>query len=148
MKQLFLLLAFFIGGVLDTSGQGWYSNTGNNSNRSSYSTTTTTNASLTIQNRSSYSLTVKIMKINSRGLYQTVYIGPESSRTVYFSKSDTFYTKTKASKNYETLYKKSGMFSIQCDKSGYSQATIEFFVSSGGGGTGQGISKAEFESDK
>ena len=146
MKQLFLLFAFVIGVVLDMNGQGWYSNTGNNSNKSSYSTTT--NASLTIQNRSSYSLTVKVMKTNGRGLYQTVYISPQSSRTVYFSKSDNFYTKTKASKNYETLYKKSGVFSIQCDKSGYSQATIEFFVSSGGGGTGQGISKSEFESDK
>lgn len=146
MKQLFLLFALVAGVVLDINGQEWYSNTSNKSNRSSYSTNT--NASLTIQNRSSYSLTVKIMKTNSRGLYQTVYISPQSSRTVYFSKSDTFYTKTKASKNYETLYKKSGMFSIQCDNSGYSQATIEFFVSSGGGGTGQGISKAEFESDK
>jgi hypothetical protein len=146
MKQFFLLFALVIGVALDTNGQEWYSNTGNNSNRSSYSTTT--NASLTIQNRSSYSLTVKIMKTNERGLYQTVYISPQSSRTVYFSKSDSFYTKTKASKNYETLYKKSGIFSIQCDKSGYSQATIEFFVSSGGGGTGQGISKAEFERDK
>ena len=145
MKQFFLLFALVIGVALDTNGQEWYSNTGNNSNRSSYSTTT--NASLTIQNRSSYSLTVKIMKTNERGLYQTVYISPQSSRTVYFSKSDSFYTKTKASKNYETLYKKSGIFSIQCDKSGYSQATIEFFVSSGGGGTGQGISKAEFERD-
>ena len=37
---------------------------------------------------------------------------------------------------------------IQCDETGYSQATLQFFVSPGSGGTGQSISKAEFESNK
>jgi len=145
MKKVILIFALVIGFVLNMNGQGWYSNSGNSS-RSSYKTSAT--ASLTIMNRSSYTLTVKIMKTGGRGLYQTVSISPKSSSTVSFYSSDTFFTKTKASKGLETLYKKSGVFSIQCDEEGYSQATLEFFVSSGGGGTGQGISKAEFESNK
>ena len=145
MKKVILIIALVIGFVLNMNGQGWYSNSGSSS-RSSYKTSAT--ASLTIMNRSSYTLTVKIMKTGGRGLYQTVSISPKSSSTVSFYSSDTFFTKTKASKGLETLYKKSGVFSIQCDEEGYSQATLEFFVSSGGGGTGQGISKAEFESNK
>jgi hypothetical protein len=145
MKKVILIFALVIGFVLNMNGQGWYSNSGNSSG-SSYKTSAT--ASLTIMNRSSYTLTVKIMKTGGRGLYQTVSISPKSSSTVSFYSSDTFFTKTKASKGLETFYKKSGVFSIQCDEEGYSQATLEFFVSSGGGGTGQGISKAEFESNK
>ena len=145
MKKVLFIFALVIGFVLNMNGQSWYSNSGNSS-RSTYQTSAT--ASLTIMNRSSYTLTVKIMKTGGRGLYQTVSISPKSSSTVSFYGSDTFFTKTKASKGLETLYKKSGMFSIQCDEEGYSQATLEFFVSSGGGGTGQGISKAEFESNK
>jgi len=143
-KYLFtLLLAILVS--LNGFSQGWYSD---NDNHSRTSTRSSANASLTIQNRSSYTLTVKIMRTGGRGLYQTLHISPKSSGYVSFSRSDTFYTKTKASKGLETLYKKTGLFSIQCDEAGYSQATLEFFVSSGHGGTGQGISKAEFESDK
>ena len=143
-KYLFtLLLAILVS--LNGFSQGWYSD---NDNHSRISTRSSANASLTIQNRSSYTLTVKIMRTGGRGLYQIISISPKSSGYVSFSKSDTFYTKTKASKGLETLYKKTGIFSIQCDETGYSQATLEFFVSSGHGGTGQGISKAEFESNK
>lgn len=145
MKKVLFVIAFVTGFVLNMNGQSWYSNFGNGS---SSPTTTSATATLTIMNRSSYTLTVKIMKTGGRGLYQTVSISPKSSSTVSFYRSDTFFTKTKASKGLETLYKKSGTFSIQCDEEGYSQATLEFFVSSGGGGTGQGISKAEFESNK
>lgn len=144
-KTFYVLLALFVALVQNANGQGWYSNSGNGSRSTS---TTSATATLTIMNRSSYTLTVKIMKAGGRGLYRTVSISPKSSSTVSFYSSDTFFTKTKASKGLETLYKKSGTFSIQCDEEGYSQATLEFFVSSGGGGTGQGISKAEFESNK
>ncbi len=145
MKKVLFVIAFVTGFVLNMNGQSWYSNSGNGS-RNSYQTSAT--ATLTIMNRSAYALTIKVMKTGGRGLYQTVSISPKSSSTVSFYSSDTFFTKTKASKGLETLYKKSGVFSIQCDEEGYSQATLEFFVSSGGGGTGQGISKAEFESNK
>lgn len=145
MKKVIFIIVLVIGFVLNVNGQSWYSNSGNSSSSSFKNSAT---ASLTIMNRSSYTLTVKIMKTGGRGLYQTVSISPKSSNIVSFYSSDTFFTKTKASKGLETLYKKSGMFSIQCDAEGYSQATLEFFVSSGSGGTGQGISKAEFESNK
>ena len=106
------------------------------------------NAKLTIVNRSEYSLTVKIMKTGGRGLYRTVYISPKSSSVVQFYSSDTFYTKTKATKDgilSDTLYRKTGVFTVQCDDEGYTEGTLEFYVSSSGGGSGQGISKAEFE---
>lgn len=144
-KVVFIMLALFVALVQNVNGQSWYSGSDNGSRSSN---TTSATATLTIMNRSSYSLIVKIMKTGGRGLYQTVSISPKSSSTVSFYRSDTFFTKTKATKGMETLYKKSGTFSIQCDEEGYSQATLEFFVSSGGGGTGQGISKAEFESNK
>lgn len=145
MKKYLLILILVVVTSLNGFSQGWYSD---NNNHSRTSNRSSVNASLTIQNRSSYALTVKIMRTGGRGLYQIISISPKSSRYVSFSKSDTFYTKTKASKGLETLYKKTGTFSIQCDETGYSQATLEFFVSSGHGGTGQGISKVEFESNK
>lgn len=145
MKKFLLTFVLVVATSLNGFSQGWYSD---NDNYLGVSAPSSTNASLTIQNRSSYTLTVKIMRTGGRGLYQTLSISPKSSGSVTFSRSDTFYTKTKASKGLETLYKKTSSFSIQCDETGYSQATLEFFVSSGHGGTGQGISKAEFESNK
>lgn len=145
MKKVIITFALVMGIALSMNGQGWpYSSSGGLGG--SYSTSAT--ATLTISNRSSYSLVVKIMKTGGRGLYKTVRIAPQSSSIVSFSRSDSFFTKTKASKGFETLYKKTGSFSIKCDDTGYSQSTLEFFVSSGGGGTGQGISKAEFEKDR
>ena len=58
------------------------------------------------------------------------------------------FTKTKAVKDGilgETLYRKGGTFTVQCDSEGYTEGTLEFYVSSGTGGSGQGISKSEFE---
>jgi hypothetical protein len=145
MKKVFLMIVLMLGCILSINGKSWKSNVGDKSETCFY--TTSAKASLTIQNRSSYSMIVKIMKTNGRGLYQIVTIGPQSSSTVYFSRSDTFFTKSKATKGMETIYKKTSPFTIQCDETGYSQATLQFFVSSGSGGTGQSISKAEFEKD-
>lgn len=145
MKKVILTFALVLGIALSMSGQTWPFSSSSGS-RSSYPSSAT--ATLTISNRSSYSLVVKIMRTGGRGLYQTVRIAPQSYSTVSFSRSDSFFTKTKASKGFETLYKKSGAFSVTCDDTGYSQSTLEFYVSSGGGGTGQGISKAEFEKDR
>ena len=146
MKKVYLSLVLILGCVLSINGKSLDSNVGDDSMISLY--TTSARASLTIQNRSSYTMTIKIMKTNGRGLYQFVTIGPQSSSTVYFSRSDTFFTKSKATKGMETIYKKTSPFTIQCDETGYSQATLQFFVSPGNGGTGQSISKAEFESNK
>ena len=145
MKKVFLMIVLMLGCILGINGKSWKSNVGDKSETCSY--TTSAKASLTIQNQSSYTMTIKIMKTNGRGLYQIVTIAPHSSSTVYFSRSDTFYTKSKATKGMETIYKKTSPFTIQCDETGYSQATLQFFVSSGSGGTGQSISKAEFEKD-
>ncbi len=144
IKNFLACVCLMVGFVANGYCQGWYSNNSNSGKQIQSSVT----ASLTIQNRSSYALTVKIMRTGGRGLYQTLTIAPNSSGYVSFSKSDSFYTKTKASKGLETLYKKSGSFSIQCDERGYSQATLQFYVSSGNGGSGQSISKSEFDSNK
>lgn len=72
-------------------------------------------ASLSISNKSEYTLTIKIMRNNGGGLYTTLTIPAKSSRTVYFSQSGSFYTKMKAEKGVETLYKQDSPFSIQCD---------------------------------
>lgn len=105
-------------------------------------------ASITIVNRSDYTLTVKVMRQNG-GLYQMVCLSPQSSRSVSFARSGSFYTKTKAEKSWSTtLYKKGGCFNVQCDETGYTTGTLEYFISSTGGGTmGKSISRSEFEQD-
>ena len=102
-------------------------------------------ASLNISNKSDYTLTVKLMRNNGGGLYTTVTIPARSSRTVYFSYSGSFYTKMKAEKGLETLYKQDSPFTIQCDSFGYTEASISYYVSSYGGSAGKSISRSEFE---
>lgn len=102
-------------------------------------------ASLTINNRSNYTLTVKVMRATG-GLYTTVTLTPHSSRSISFGSSGSFYCKTKAESWGETLYRKSGFFSVKCDSYGYTQGSLDFYVSSSGyGSSGSSISKAEFE---
>jgi len=102
-------------------------------------------ASLSISNRSEYTLTIKIMRNNGGGLYSTVSIPARSSRTVYFSNSGSFYTKLKAEKGLETIYKQDSPFSIQCDNYGYTEASMSYYISSTGGSAGKSISRSEFE---
>ena len=103
-------------------------------------------ARLTISNKSDYAITVKVMKAEG-GLYTTRTIGAHSSSTVSFSRTGMFYTKTKAQKGMETLYRQGSSFQMQCDNTGYTEGTLEFYVSGGYGASGQSISKAEFEKD-
>lgn len=107
-----------------------------------------TAATLEIVNRSAYTLTVKILRASGRGLYATVCISPNSSTVVYFSATDRFFTKTKAEKGWETLYRKGNEFSVRCDDYGYSQGRLQFYVSGGNGSAGQNISRSEFESNR
>lgn len=102
-------------------------------------------ASLSISNRSEYTLTIKIMRNNGGGLYSTVSIPARSSRTVYFSNSGSFYTKLKAEKGLETIYKQDSPFNIQCDNYGYTEASMSYYISSTGGSAGRSISRSEFE---
>lgn len=143
-----MMMILIAGFAQNVNGQGWFNGS---TGSSSYSSSKSTNASITIRNRSDYTLTVKVLRTGGRGLYRTLTISPNSSSIVTFSSSDNFYTKTMAVKSGflgETLYRKGGAFSIQCDSQGYTEGTLEFFVSSTGGGSmGQGISKSEFEKD-
>ena len=151
MKQFIILMLLVFGTSHCAIAQGWPSRSSGLSNSSGYSRSQTANATITIMNRSDYNLTVKIMKTGGRGLYRTVNISPKSSSTVSFSSTDSYYTKTKATKGGlipETLYRKTSAFSVQCDEKGYTEGTLEFYVSSGTGGSGQGISKSECESNK
>ena len=135
MKQLLIMMLFIAGTLQNVNAQGWVGGSYGTSNNSGYSRSNQAYATITIINRSDYSLTVKIMKTGGRGLYRTVNISAKSSSTVSFSSTDSYDTKT-------------GAFSVQCDESGYTEGTLEFYVSSGSGGSGQGISKSEFESNK
>ncbi|MGL5980121.1 MAG: hypothetical protein ACRCZY_04440 [Phocaeicola sp.] len=102
-------------------------------------------ASLTISNRSDYELTIKIMHL-SGSLYTTICIAPNSSGRVSFSNSGIYYVKSKAEKSFSsTLYKKDSPFQIQSNSNGYTVATIEYYISGGGGSAGATISKSEFE---
>ena len=102
-------------------------------------------ASLTFNNRSNYTLTIKVMHLGG-GLYRTVTVAPNSSTNVYFGNSGTFYCKTKAEKWGDTVYQKSSSFTVQNDSHGYTCGSMEFYVTSSKyGGGGSNISKAEFE---
>ena len=102
-------------------------------------------ASLSISNRSDYTLTIKVMRCNEGGLYTTVTIPARSSRIVYFSNSGSFYTKLKAENGWETLYKQDSPFSIQCDSNVYTESSMSYYISSYGGSAGKSISRSEFE---
>lgn len=101
-------------------------------------------ATVTIRNKSSYTITVKVMK-EQGGLHSQVVVEPQGSKLVSFPKSGNFYTKTKAEKGLETLYKMGNTFNVYCEEDGYTEGSLEFYVSSTGGASGQSISKAEFE---
>ena len=151
MKQYVIAFLLIFGMAQNVISKDWTGHSYGSVTTSNCSRSLSASASITIMNRSDYSLTVKIMKTGGRGLYRTVSISPHSSSVVSFSSSDSYYTKTKATKGGlipETLYRMSGAFSVRCDEFGYTEGTLEFYVSSGAGGSGQGISRSEFESDK
>jgi len=87
MKKILLALFLTFGVVISASAQSWNWDepalTGQHQQH---------DATLTIVNRSEYTLTVKVLRTNQRGLYQTLYISPRSSSVVHFSRSDSFYT--------------------------------------------------------
>lgn len=108
-------------------------------------------ASLTIENRSIRSMTVKIMKgASGKGsLFTTVTIGANSKETVYFSQTGYYFTKTKAIlKGKEPVYQKGQPFKVVNDDTGYSVLTLTFVIKESvipqvtGG---QQISKSEFD---
>jgi hypothetical protein len=109
-------------------------------------------ARLTIENNSQRQMKVKIMKKGSvSSLFEVIEISSYKSHTVYFHESGTYFTKTKATiKGKDPICKKSQMFNVVNDETGYSILTLTFTikesktpVSSGG----QTISNIEFEKD-
>lgn len=140
MKKVFLFLLLVLGVMQST-----HATTTQTPSENTAQLQAQNSASLTIENRSDYRVTVKVMRTNGRGLYQVVYLAPYSSTTIYFSSSDSFFTKSKAENGWTTLYKMGSAFSVRCDNFGYSQATLVYYVSGGNGGAGRNISKSEFE---
>lgn len=108
-------------------------------------------ARLTIENNSTRSMTVKVMRGSSgKGtLHEIVSIGANASKTVYFSHSGYYFTKTKAVlKGKDHIYRKGQPFSVTNDDTGYSIMTLTFSITestipqvSGG----KSISKTEFD---
>ena len=110
-------------------------------------------ARLTIENKSNYTMHIKVMResssaANGATLYQEVKMLPHSSEEVFFYQTDNYYLKTKATRpNEPTLYKKGHPFEVYNGTDGYSVMTITFEISGNGGRSplsGKSISKEEF----
>ena len=142
MRKFFTTLVVLLSiCALNTSAQTHYDGMGD-----LYAYQTRENASITFKNRSSYTMTVKIMK-SYGGLYETVVLGPNSNRKVYFSSTSTYKMKIKATKNGSVSYHDGGSFSVTCDDYEWTEGEISFSLSSYGNGLGPSISTKEFESN-
>ncbi|MBK6820490.1 MAG: hypothetical protein IPG85_13275 [Bacteroidetes bacterium] len=87
-------------------------------------------ASLTIENNSMRTMSVKVMKGSSgKGtLHDKVTIGAYGRKTIYFSTSGYYFTKTKAVlAGKDPVYRKGNPFSVTNDDTGYSVMTLTFF---------------------
>jgi len=110
-------------------------------------------ARLTIENDSQRRMTVKVMESNygADELYNTVYIQPYQSKTIYFSTTGHYYTKTKAElSGSETIYRKGDPFRVYNGTDGYSVMTLTFTIKETNipqASGGKSISKKEFEQD-
>lgn len=108
-------------------------------------------ARLTIDNNSMRSMTVKVMKGNSKkaSLHETVVIGAYGNATVYFSEGGLYFTKTKAViKGKDPIYRKGQSFKVTNDETGYSVLTLTFSIKESKipqATGGKSISKQEFD---
>ena len=123
MRKFFTTLVVLLSiCALNTSAQTHYDGMGD-----LYAYQTRENASITFKNRSSYTMTVKIMK-SYGGLYETVVLGPNSSRKVYFSSTSTYTMKIKATKNGSVSYHDGGSFSVTCDDYEWTEGEISVII--------------------
>lgn len=109
-----------------------------------------TSAQLTINNHSNRTLTVKVMK-QTGGLYTTLYVRAQQSRTCYIDQQGYYYTKTKAEKSFgETIYSQDDAFFVQNNSQGYSVLSITYWIeeSQYPQSSGTHISKSQFENDE
>lgn len=110
-------------------------------------------ARLTIENNSQRSMTIKVMKgyCGKGTLHETVTISSYGSKTIYFSESGYYFTKTKAVLNgKEPVYRKGQPFQVTNDATGYSVMTLTFSITESAVPQvtgGKLISKAEFDQD-
>ncbi len=140
------LLTLVVMAALNSSpilAQTWYNDSDANET-SSYQNKTS--ASITFQNQSAYTMTLKIMNYWG-GLYRTVVLSPYSNSTVYFNSSNSYKLKIKAVKNGSASYHDGGTFSVTCTSYEYTEGTMTFSLSSYGEGLGPRISAKEFESN-
>lgn len=142
MRKFFAILVVLLSFcAFHTSAQSQYDSMGD-----LYAYQTRENASITFKNRSSYTMTIKIMK-SYGGLYDTVVLGPSSSRKVYFGSTSTYKMKIKATQNGSVSYHDGGSFSVTCNDYEWTEGEISFSLSSYGNGLGPSISAKEFESN-
>lgn len=112
-------------------------------------------AELHIHNNSGRTLTVKIMKLESRfstidNLYSVLTVAPYQRATEYFSNTGYYYLKTKATKSgTEPMYSKGDAFEVYVGNDGYSVLTITYDIAESAINPldGKQISRAEFEKD-
>ncbi len=107
-------------------------------------------ANLTIENNSIRSMTVKIMQGSGKGsLFNTVIIGANGKKTVYFSETGYYFTKTKAVlRDRDPIYQKGKPFKVVNDETGYSEMTLTFTIKESAVPQvtgGQQITKTEFD---
>lgn len=118
---------------------------GNSSKNSTYYQESQ-NASITFRNNSNYSMLLKIVGLYG-GLYQSVFLSPHSSKTVYFGSTATYKLKIKATLHGLSSYHNGGQFSVTCSATEWTEGEMSFQLSSHGNGLGASISKKEFEND-
>lgn len=109
-------------------------------------------ATLTIENDSRRSMTVKVMEGYGRGsLHEQVTIPSYGSRVIRFYSTGHYFTKTKAVlKDRKTIYQKGEPFRVVNDDTGYSVMTLTYSIIETEVPTvtgGKEISKAEFDQD-
>lgn len=107
-------------------------------------------ASLTIENNSQRTMTVKVMKGVGKGaLHKVVTISSYGADTIYFSESGQYFTKTKGVlKGRNPVFQKGKPFAVTNDETGYSVMTLTFSITESAIPQvtgGKQISKTEFD---
>ena len=140
MKKYFTALLLALLCVVTASAQSYYGN-----DNAIYQTKKQ-NATITFQNKSDYTMTLKVIKAYG-GLYNTVLLSPHSSRIISFGKTSTYKLKIKAVHNGRASYHDGGKFSVTCTNTEWTEGTMSFSLSTYGNGLGPSISAKEFESN-
>lgn len=104
------------------------------------------NASISFNNKSDYTMTLKIIH-SYGGLYTTIVLRPHSQQIVAFGKTSSYKLKIKAVHYGQTSYHDGGTFSVTCNSSEWTEGEMSFQLSSYGSGLGPSISAKEFESN-